>query len=370
VFNVANDKKSDWEQRLINRKLGMIIGLQAFLIVMLFWVLVFYGKDEYEASSQVSTDKIATPNRISNKAGNTIITVNTATQAQSDIKTSTLKAGTHQATIDSYGNVISIDSLIDLRTRYLSSKAEAEVLRTTLTHFKSEYNRLHALNMDDKNISDRAVAAALVDIKSNEAKVFSAELNATNLAGSMQQAWGEGLAQLALSKDTSQLLQNLIDYKEVLIQITLPFDSPEPSQKSSISVTPSLASSHTLNAQYISRAPASSATIQGKTYFYHAKSPELRAGMQVKVLSSQNKGSITGVIIPSTAVIWYGGKPWVYRKLGADQFSRLPINTEVELENGWFYTGKLTPNDAVVTSGAQLLLSEEFKSQITNENQD
>ena len=354
----------------MNRKLGMIIGLQAFLIVMLFWVLVFFGNDEYEASSQASTDQIATPNRVSNKAGNTIITVNPATQAQSEIKTSTLKAGTHQATLNSYGNIISIDSLIDLRTRYLSSKAEAEVLRTTLTHFKSEYIRLHTLNLDDKNISDKAVAAALVDIKSNEAKVFAAELNAKNLASSMQQAWGEGLAQLALNKEASQLLQNLIDYKEVLIQITLPFDSPEPLQKSNISVAPSLASSHNINAQYISRAPASSATIQGKTYFYHAKSPELRAGMQVKVLSTQSKGSISGVIIPSTAVIWYGGKPWIYRKIGADQFSRLPINTDVELENGWFYTGKLTPNDAVVTNGAQLLLSEEFKSQITNENQD
>ena len=158
--------------------------------------------------------------------------------------------------------------------------------------------------------------------------------------------------------------------QEVLIQITFPFDSPEPSQKSSISVAPSLAISNNVNAQYISRAQASSATIQGKTYFYHAKSPELRAGMQVKVLSTQNKASISGVIIPSTAVIWYGGKPWIYRKLGADLFSRILINTEVELENGWFYTGKLSPNDAVVTGGAQLLLSEEFKSHITNENED
>lgn len=354
----------------MNRRLGMIIGLQAFLIVMLFWVLIFYGKDEYEASSQTSSEKIATPNRVSNKAGNTTITVNPATQAQSEIRTSPLKAGSHQATLNSYGNVISIDSLIDLRTRYLLAKSEAEVLRTSLTHFKTEYTRLQTLNLDDKNISDKTLAAALADVKSNEAKVFATELNAKNLAGSMQQAWGEGLTQLALNKEAGQLLQNLIDYNEVLIQITLPFDSAEPSQKSSLSVAPSLATSHNVNAQYISRAPASSATIQGKTYFYHAKSTELRAGMQVKVLSTLSKGSVSGVIIPSTAVVWYGGKPWVYRKLGADQFSRLPINTEVELENGWFYTGTLSPNDAVVTSGAQLLLSEEFKSQITNENED
>ena len=354
----------------MNRKMSMIIGLQAFFIVMLFWVLVFYGKDEYEASSQASTEKIATPNRVSNIAGKTTITINLATQAQSDIKSCSLKMGSHQVTLNSYGNVVSIDSLIDLRTRYLAAKAEAEVLRTSLTYLKSEYNRLNILNLDDKNISDKAVSGALADIKANEAKIFAAELNATNLAASIRQVWGEGLTQLALNKKSSLLLQNLIDYTEVLIQVSLPFDSSEPTEKSILSVAPSLASSHIVNAQYISPAPATNATIQGKTYFYHARSRELRAGMQVKVFTTVTKDIIKGVIIPATAVVWYGGKPWVYQKISTEQFSRVPINTEVELENGWFYNGKLTVNDNVVINGAQLLLSEEFKSQITNENED
>ncbi len=92
--------------------------------------------------------------------------------------------------------------------------------------------------------------------------------------------------------------------------------------------------------------------------------------MQVKLQSAQTQGNTSGVIIPSAAVVWYGGKPWVYQKHGAEQFSRLPINTDIEVENGWFYQGALKAADQVVTSGAQLLLSEEFKSQITNENED
>jgi hypothetical protein len=92
--------------------------------------------------------------------------------------------------------------------------------------------------------------------------------------------------------------------------------------------------------------------------------------MQVYTLSNSSKNSSNGVIIPNSAVVWYGGKPWVYRKTGNDQFSRLPINTDVEVENGWFSQGSLKPNDMIVTSGVQLLLSEEFKSQITNENED
>ena len=355
---------------MTNRKLGIIVGIQAFLIVMLFWVLVFYGKDEYEASSQTSETEIETPNRVTSQAGITVITVNAATQKQSGIKTSQLKKATHQAAMSSYGNVISIDSLIDLRTRYLAAKAESAVLRTTLNQFNLEYNRLYALNQDNKNVSDKVVASALANLKLNEAKVNSAELSAKNIVESMLQAWGETLTKLAMNKDAGGLLQSLIAYDAVLIQITLPFDSTEPEANSTLTVAPTAATARTIKAQYISRAPQSNAIIQGKTYFYHAATSELRAGMQVKVAGAQSKDQIKGVLIPNTAVIWYGGKPWVYRKTDQAHFSRLPIVTNIEVGDSWFYSGELQPNDTVVTSGAQLLLSEEFKYQITNENED
>jgi hypothetical protein len=40
-------------------------------------------------------------------------------------------------------------------------------------------------------------------------------------------------------------------------------------------------------------------------------------------------------------------------------------------ENGWIVPkGKINVDDEIVTNGAQLLLSEEFKYQIKNENED
>jgi hypothetical protein len=97
---------------------------------------------------------------------------------------------------------------------------------------------------------------------------------------------------------------------------------------------------------------------------------ELRAGMQVNATTATSSKKSSGVIVPNNAIIWYAGKPWVYQKTEADQFSRMPIHTDIEVEDGWFYQGQLKPNDKVVISGAQLLLSEEFKSQIMNENDD
>jgi len=354
----------------MNRKLAIIIGLQAFLIVVLFWLLAFYGKDEFEAMSEQSEEEIETINRVANKDGATIISISPAAQKQSDILTSPLKASSHQASISTYGNVVSIDSLIELRNRYLAVKSEIDVLKATLSHDKSEFERLKALNQDNKNVSDKALAGAAANTKSDETKITAAESNAKNISDSIRQLWGDALAQHAINPKTSDLLQALISNKRVLIQTTLPFDAAEPKQNSSIMIAPTAAPSHTMSAQYVSPAPLTNSTIQGKTYFYHAVTNELRAGMQINATTATSSKKSNGVIVPNNAIIWYAGKPWVYQKTGADQFSRKPIHTNIEVDDGWFYQGHLKANDEVVISGAQLLLSEEFKSQIMNENDD
>lgn len=358
----------------MNRKLALVIGIQAFLIVLLFWVLVFYGKDEYEASTHAAEDNIQAPSRVNAKQGLTTIQISPATQAQSDIATSLLKSTTHQGGINSYGSVIGIDSLIELRSRYLSAKAESQVISTSLAHNKIELARLRELNLDDKNVSDKVLATAQADTKADETKIMAAESNAKNISDSIRQTWGDALTKLATEKNPSVLLQSLIDYKEVLVQITLPFDSAEPASNSNVLIAPTTTTSQFAKAIYLSKSPSSAATIQGKTYFYHANANVLRAGMQVKVSNLNNASKLIGVVIPASAVVWYAGKPWVYRKTNDNQFVRLPINTNVEVENGWFYRNNskdgLNSGDKVVTSGAQLLLSEEFKAQITNENED
>lgn len=354
----------------MNRKLATIIGIQAFLIVILFWVMVFYGKDEFEALTEQTEEEIETPNRVANQEGTTIITISPATQKQSDIDTSPLKSAKHQASINSYGSVLSIDTLIDLRTRYLAAKAEIEVLRAAFSYSKNELNRLQILNQDDKNVSDKAVATVRSLNKSEEAKIAAAESNARNISDSMRQLWGETLTQHATNPNKSELLQNLINTQEVLIQITLPFDAPEPKDGSSIMVTPTASPGQPIRAQFISRAPVSNTTLLGKTYYYRAKTKELRAGMQVSAVTATSGKASDGVIIPNSAIVWYAGKSWVYKKTAADKFSRISVATDAEVDNGWFYQGKLDAGDEVVVSGAQLLLSEEFKYQITNENDD
>ena len=79
------------------------------------------------------------------------------------------------------------------------------------------------------------------------------------------------------------------------------------------------------------------------------------------------------LFIPSKSVVWSSGKPWVFIKKDGDEsiFLRKPLINPLETENGWIILeDNLKNNELVVVDGAQLLLSEEFKYQIKNENED
>jgi hypothetical protein len=71
-----------------------------------------------------------------------------------------------------------------------------------------------------------------------------------------------------------------------------------------------------------------------------------------------------GVIIPAGAVVWSQGTAWCYVEESPGKFVRTAVQTSNPVSAGWFVTASIDPNARVVTSGAQTLLSEEFRSQI------
>lgn len=354
----------------MNRKIAIIIALQAALIILLFWMLVFYGKDEYEAYSGEAEETIETPSLVSTDDGTTTVTLSLQTQAQSDIRTSPLQAGEHRNTLAALGSVIGIEPLVELRTRYLNAKAEANVVRASLLSSRQEYERLLKLNQDNKNISDRAVSAAEASLKTDQVRLAAAETSADSIRDSMRQQWGATLAKLATEQPASPALEQLLQYQQVLLQITLPFGSAAPQPGDTLTVAPAGAPDKTMTAHFVSASPQTDAVISGKTYFYRAPATNLRTGMRIRANMNQPGKHDDGVVVPNSAIVWYGGKAWVYRKQGPNRFLRQAVNTDTAVSGGWFNSGGLKAGDELVTSGAQLLLSEEFKYQIKNENDD
>ncbi|BCM24939.1 efflux RND transporter periplasmic adaptor subunit [Methyloradius palustris] len=356
----------------MNRKIALIIGLQAFIIILMFWVIVFYGKDEYEAYSRDQQEEIETPNRVSAESGVTVVTLSPDTQKQSDITTSTPKASKHQATLTALGTVVNLDTLIELRSRYFAATADAELARASLINSQQEYKRLAKLNEDNHNISDRAVIASEALYKADQAKLAAAENAANNIRDTIRQGWGETLTLEATAQPAKPLFQGLLSYQEVLVQVTLPFSAALPKAGSTINITPTGTQTKSIVASFVSVSPTTDNSSLGKTFYYRAAADDLRAGMRIKVDLAENS-HLSGVLIPKSAVVWYGGKAWVYKKIDSDHFSRQPVSADTETDDGWFNPAgvtSITAQDEIVVNGAQLLLSEEFKYQIKNENGD
>ena len=117
----------------MNKKTTIIIGLQALIIITLFWVLIFYGKDEYEAYQSAQEEEIETPSRVSEKQGVNTVALPKATQVNSGIRTAKMTASNYQGEIKSWGEVIAIDGLIDTKLQMTSLQSAIQSARQTST---------------------------------------------------------------------------------------------------------------------------------------------------------------------------------------------------------------------------------------------
>lgn len=368
----------------MHKKLILIIGLQAAFIIALFWVLIFYSKDEYEAYQNSQQADIVSPNRVTQNQGINVVTLSLATQQNSGIQTAKLSKVTYQGAIKSIGNVVSLDSLIEAKTNYLNLKNNMNLARAASGNNLLQYQRLKALNADDKNVSDQVMQQALAAVNNDNANINAIALQLKNLQSSLALQWGDPLSTLVYSQALAPHLANLLSRKNVLVQISLPVDAATPKIGSSVNISPLNAGDVIIKASYISPAATNDSTGFGKTFYYSAPADLLRIGMRVNVEAKASNNSSNGVVIPSNAVVWYASKPWAYFKTNKDQFVRKPINADTEIDAGWFNpvlavngldanglgADGIDANAEVVVSGAQLLLSEEFKSQIKNENED
>jgi hypothetical protein len=120
----------------------------------------------------------------------------------------------------------------------------------------------------------------------------------------------------------------------------------------------------------VSEAPTSEASAYGETYFFRASREKLRAGMRLDVWVPLHDKPVNGVLLPLSAIVWHSGKPWVYARTDDELFIRRAVPAHSRFGDAWFVREGLSAGDSVVVSGSQMLLSEEFRWQIPQEDDD
>jgi len=162
------------------------------------------------------------------------------------------------------------------------------------------------------------------------------------------------------------MITALIERQTFLLQITLPPGVILKAPPATASIETGKAAR--ANITFVSPATRIDPKIQGMSFFYTVPADSgVLPGMNVLAFLPSGQ-SIEAASVPASAIVWWQGRAWVYRRTGQDTFARVQIATNLPAPGGG-YIAKDVPEDAeIVTRGAQLLLSEEFRAQIQVED--
>lgn len=357
----------------MKNKLNAFLVIQAILILILVWLLTYFGRDEFNNIKPNSDISKNTQSLIKSANGINYITLSPEIQSNSGIKTQPVQISDYIKNLTNYATVLSIDLLIEQKNRFNEIKNQISLLSNELERDKKNYERFKALNDDNKNVSDKALQEMKVNFENTKIKLQTTQELITGIKQNIRAQWGEIILSMIDAGARKELFEFLVQGKARIIKVTLPENADNQPPKSI-----SLALIDNLNekflASYLAESPTLDKSIKGKTYFYIVYSNQLRIDSKVIANQVQNKlSSESGkyLAIPKEAVIWNSGQAWVYVQSSENKFFRKSIETTTESSNGWIVKeNQIKENDIIVINGAQLLLSEEFKYQIKNENDD
>lgn len=346
-----------------------IIVVMALVIVLLSWGLIYYSRDELGTQAQRHEEQIKAASGARVEDGRPVVHLSVQSQEAAGIVVQPLRSATRESAFEAYGMVLNLQPLAELRGRYLAAAAEARAAKATLELAESEARRMEALYRDDRNVSEQAMQAAQARVRAERSRHSAADQAAAGIRETMRGVWGEAVMGWAVNPD-SGMMRSLLEQKAFLVQLVLPHDLPPGSVHGRISVAPAMAREHPRPASFVADSPQIDPALPGETYFYLVNGGGFRAGMRVAARIKLQGAALAGVIVPAAAVVWHAGKAWAYVKQDEDSFARFEVATSDELDGGWFNASGFDEDDEVVISGAQLLLSEELKYQIRNENED
>lgn len=333
---------------------GTIIILAA-VAVLLAWAFLGSRKTP---TTEVQGER---PPRVSSREGETVITLDKASMAKSGITVAPLVPASHRSEVRAPGIVLLLQGLFDARVSFTLSTAQAEKASAALEASRREYERLKLLHGDDRNVSDKALQAAEATWRADVAANEAARAALRVLEVTMRQRWG-GVISRWLTYDPPAL-GRLARQEDVLLQVTLPPDAPAEGAAPRCEVRAADGSAP-VTARLVSPSPVTDPRIQGRSFFYLAPAgSRLLPGMNVLAFIPVGP-SLKGVIVPATAAVWWQGKAWLYLEKGAGRFVRRELPMDAPVKDGWFVPKGPAPGERVVVRGAQLLLSEELRSQI------
>ncbi|MBF6561117.1 MAG: hypothetical protein IVW56_12565 [Candidatus Binataceae bacterium] len=329
-----------------SRLIALVVAALA-VVVVLVWVFSAGRPDEGDEEDQVTA---TTPSLSHSSNGDVIVTLSGAQQGNIGLKTAALAPLTRVREVTAYGVVLDPAPLAALDAQLVAARA-------TLDASQAEYTRARLLHSAQQNIS-------LKDLQTAQAKFQSDQAQFNLQSQRLADQWGGVIAALTPAARAG-MIAALIKRTAAIIRVAVPpgqslANAPA---RAEISV---LGYPRPLAAQSIWYAPAVDPNFQGQSFMLRVAAQDfpLPPGSAVTARLASSAAAERGVVVPSAAVVRTGEAAFAYVQTAPTSFERRAIPMRDSVPAGWFVNAGFAAGDRVVVTGAQALLSEEFKSEI------
>ena len=275
------------------------------------------------------------------------LTLTPALQARSGLHAEQLKITTQQPEIIRYGRTLAKSALLQFQSDYLHQQARLKKAYAQKQLAKAQHSRLKA---DAENTQWRAEKIALQTLKSHAVE-----------------QWGKKIVHTLTTAQPSQGF--LTAPSTTLVAIDTPLDDRY-TMPATITYALNSNRHHTATATLLDPVPATAFPSPGKRFFYYTQDPAFLPNQPLIAWLPLTQQPLTGVIVPDSAIIHHLNQQFIYLKTGPATFKRQHISLSHPVSGGLLIVEQQIYQTPIVTRGAQMLFSEEFKGTIPEEDDD
>lgn len=273
---------------------------------------------------------------------------------------------------------------IGLTNQLGTAQSELSGSTASVVAARAAYERAKVLNADNKNVSDRALEDAAARLAGEEARVKTATDTVRLLERSLDSSKPTGNNPLTVERggDVVEItarpgeavepgtpILRVAKLDRLFARVDVPVGEHVPPTVSMARIVAVGYEDVPVLADLVGLAATADPAAQGQSFLFRLRETRLglRPGLAVMARIAVPGPPRQGIVIPAVAIVRLAGESYVYVQTAANEFVRKEVTLDQPTEGGSLSTRTVSVGDRIVVQGAQLLLSEEFKSQIAGD---
>ncbi|MDP9013501.1 MAG: hypothetical protein M3O41_12760 [Pseudomonadota bacterium] len=259
--------------------------------------------------------------------------------------TEVAQATEHMEEVLGYGVVVAHETIATAAAELTTAQASQRLSQSALSRAKRLSGTPGAVSAD---VEETALHQSAVDA----AALTLTKQRLSSTLG-MKPPWK--------TDDNSPLLQDLASGRMKLVRVTFPLGALSGGTPKTLRATHiSAGKDQGWKTNMVWDAPADAA-VPGRSFFAILKNSDAGEGERLMVWAPVGE-TVSGVIVPATAVVLSDGKYWCYVEEKPGTYVRTAVDTARPTSDGYFVTADVMAGDKIVVTAAGQLLAKESGS--------